>query len=105
MKFHFTITTTSEVKDHKINYDLQEIERFINTHLADKNFGSSIDEFYLGYEIADSKGKLKHYEQTANLRRYGRRYLLVVKQFDYRELKDKNLKEQFNILKTKILEA
>ena len=105
MEFNFTITTTAEVKQNKIKYDLQDIEKFINKKLADENFGSPIDEFFLGYEIADPKGTMKHYKETANLRRYGRRYLLVVKQFDYRELKEKNSIEQFTILKTKILEA
>jgi hypothetical protein len=105
MTFNFTITTTAEVKDDKINYDLKEIEKFINNKLVDETFGSSIDDFFLGYEIADPKGKLKHYKETANLRRYGKRYILVVKQFDYRDLKDRSPIEQFIILKTKILEA
>lgn len=105
MTFNFTITTTSEVKESEIHYDLAEIGKFVNKKLTGNFFGSSVDEFYLGYEVADSKGHMKHYEQTANMRRYGRRYLLIVKQFDYQDLKGKAALAQFAILKTKILEA
>jgi hypothetical protein len=50
---------------------------------------------------------MPHHPETANLRRYGTKYknLLVVKQFDYRQLKDLDDKGQFKILKEKILEA
>ena len=52
-------------------------------------------------------GRLHLWPQNANLRRYSFKYknLLVVKQFDYRELIDLNKKQQYEILKTKVLEA
>ncbi len=45
--------------------------------------------------------------ETADLKRYGLniKNLLVVKHFDYRQLKGKTFFEQFEILKEKILEA
>jgi len=105
--FNFVITTTAEVKDRDIHYDLNEVGDFINNKLAGQTFGTSIRKFDFGYEIADSKGYMPHHPETANLRRYGTKYknLLVVKQFDYRQLKDLDAKGQFKILKEKILEA
>ena len=99
MQFNFVVSTTWEVKDRDIHYDLNDIKKFINGRLLNKTLGTSVDVFHLGYEIADSQGELPHHQETANLRRYGRKYLLIVKQFDYSQLKDKNFKEQFNILK------
>lgn len=106
-RFNFVITTTAEVKDKDIHYDLNEVENFINNKLAGKTFGESIRKFDFGYEIADSKGYMPHHPETSNLRRYGTKYknLLIVKQFDYRELKELDIKGQFKILKSKILEA
>jgi hypothetical protein len=106
-RFNFVITTTAEVKDRDIHYDLNEVGDFINNNLAGQTFGTSIRKFDFGYEIADSKGYMPHHPETANLRRYGTKYknLLVVKQFDYRQLKDLDDKGQFKILKEKILEA
>jgi hypothetical protein len=105
MEFKFVISTTWEVKDKDILYDLIEIQKYINNRLVGKTFGVSVDKFLFGYEIADSEGELPHRSETANLRRYGKKYLLIVKQFDYRQLINRSGKEQFNYLKVKILES
>lgn len=106
-KFSFLITTTAEVKDKHIHYDLNKIEDYLNNKLSGKTFGSSIRQFNFGYEISDFQGYMKPYTQTAGLRRYGTKYknLLVVKQFDYQVLKNKSHFEQFEILKRNIIEA
>ena len=69
--FNFVITTTAEVKEKDIHYDLMEIQDFLNTRLIGKTFGKSIRQFDFGYEIADFQGCLKPWAETANLRRYG----------------------------------
>ena len=80
---------------------------YINNELSGKTFGASVREFDFGYEIYDFEGYMKPRAETAELRRYGTKYknLLVVKQFDYRNLKGKTHKAQFEILKLNILEA
>lgn len=105
--FNFVITTTAEVKDKDIHYDLIDIQDYLNNELSGKTFGKSVRQFDFGYEIYDSQGYMKPWEETADLKRYGTKYknLLVVKQFDYRQLKGKTHSEQFEILKEKILEA
>lgn len=107
-RFQFVITTTREVKDKDIHYNLTDIADFINNKLAGQTFGTSVRKFDFGYEIFDFQGDFAQFhEQTANLRRYGTKYknLLVVKQFDYRKIKELDKKRQFNLLKTRILEA
>lgn len=106
-KFNFIITSTAEVKEENIHYDLINLKDYLNTHLTGKTFGASVREFDFGYEIFDFKGKLKPYEQTKDLRRYGAKdkNILVVKQFDYQELKNKTPIEQFNLMRSKIIEA
>jgi hypothetical protein len=106
-KFLFVRTTTSEVSEGNIHYDLNNLQDFLNNALWGKTFGSSIREFRLGYEISDFTGILKPWLSTANLRRYSSRYrnLLIVKQLDYDKLKDLSQVEQFNMLKTNIIEA
>jgi hypothetical protein len=106
-KFLFVRTTTSEVSDGNIHYDLNNLQDFLNNALWGKTFGNSIREFRLGYEISDFTGILKPWASTANLRRYSSKYknLLVVKQLDYDKLKDLTQVEQFNMLKTNIIEA
>lgn len=105
--FNFVITTTAEVKDKDIYYDLMKIQDYLNNNLSGRTFGKSVRQFDFGYEIHDSQGYMRPWTQTAELRRYGTKYknLLVVKQFDYRQLKDKTHFEQFEILKVQILEA
>jgi hypothetical protein len=105
--FNFVITTTAEVKDKDIHYDLMKIQDYLNNNLSGMTFGKSVRQFDFGYEIHNSKGYMKPWTETAALRRYGTKYknLLVVKQFDYQQLKDKSHFEQFEILKTQILEA
>jgi hypothetical protein len=108
LKFKIHITKTYEVNDNEIHYDLNDIEYFINDQLADKTFGSSVQQFDFGYEIYDFKSDYaKSYIKTADYNRYGakNRSLLVVKQFDYGE--NKNLKpiEQYRILKNAILDS
>jgi hypothetical protein len=107
MKFNFLQSTTMEVKDNDIHYDLIEIKKFINDRLSSSNFGESIEKFNIGYEIYDFNGHMKPHPETANLKRWSikEKSLLVVKQFDYNLLKKLSAKEQFEILKSKILEA
>lgn len=106
-KFNFVITTTVEVKDKDIHFDLMNLQNYINNELSGKTFGESVKEFNFGYEIYDFNGYMKPRKETAELRRYGTKYkkLLIVKQFDYQNLKDKTHNEQFEILKQNILEA
>ncbi len=107
-KFRFHITKTWEVKDSEIHYDLNDIQDYINNKLSGKTFGKSIRQFDLGYEIFDFKGDFKDFRKdTKDYKRYGTKYknLLVVKQFDYRKMKGLTENQQFDILKTAILEA
>lgn len=106
-KFNFVITTTAEVKDKDIHYDLMKVQDYLNNELSGKTFGTSVRQFDFGYEIYDFQGYMKPWTQTADLRKYGTKYknLLVVKQFDYQRLKGKTHYEQFEILKQNILEA
>jgi hypothetical protein len=107
MKFNFLISTAVEVEDIDIHYDLMKIKDYLNNALSGKTFGESVKQFDFGYEIYDFQGHITPHKETADLRRYGTKHrnLLVVKQFDYRQLKGKTHKEQFEILKGKILEA
>ncbi|HEX8018558.1 hypothetical protein [Mucilaginibacter sp.] len=105
LRFNFVVTTTVEVKEKNIHYKLNDVEDFVNNNLSGIDFGTSVHAFHLGYEIADSKGYMQHHAETANLKRYGAKYLLVVKQFDYDELKQLDVHGQFKVLKNKILEA
>lgn len=106
-RFNFIITTTLEVQDKDIHYDLRKVEDYINNELSGKTFGASFRQFDFGYEISDFQGSILPFTQTADLKRYSTKHkrLLVVKQFDYQRLKDKTPYEQFEILKTNILEA
>ncbi|MBO9564957.1 MAG: hypothetical protein J7621_19430 [Niastella sp.] len=105
--FKFVQSSTVEVNEKHILYDLIQIEDFLNNGLAGRRFGQSIREFQFGYEIYDFQGRMKPWAQNANLRRYSAKYksLLIVKQFDYRQLKGKLLPEQLNILHSTIIEA
>lgn len=105
LRFNFVISTTAEVKEKNINYNLNDIQDFVNNKLSGIDFGISVRTFHLGYEIADSKGYMQHHAETAKLKRYGAKYLLVVKQFDYNELKQLDAHGQFKVLKNNILEA
>jgi hypothetical protein len=107
-KFQFHITSTWEVKDSEIHYDLNDIEDFINNKLSGKTFGKSIKKFDLGYEIFDFNGDFKDFrKQTKDLKRYGTKHknLLIVKQFDYANMKGLTENQQFEILEKAILEA
>jgi hypothetical protein len=106
--FKFVVTSSLGIKEDKIHYDLNEIQRFINTKIAGQTFGTSIKYFYLGYEIFDfTRDHANFMEPIINLKRFGRKfnYLLFVKKFDYNKLKDLAAGEQFKILKDTLIEA
>lgn len=108
IKFNFVITTTIEVANGDIHYDLNEIQDYINNMLVEQTFGTSIRQFDFGYELFDFNGQFAFFrQQTAELKRYGTKYknLLIVKQFNYAKMKMMNRKAQLNFLKEKILEA
>lgn len=106
--FKFVVTSSLGVRDDKIHYDLNDIQRFINTKIAGQTFGTSIKYFYLGYEIFDfTRDHANFMEPMINLKRFGKKfnYLLFVKKFDYNKLKDLNAAEQFKVLKDTLIEA
>ena len=86
---------------------MNKIQDFLNNELSGKTYGKSVRQFDFGYEISDFQGCIKPWKATANLKRYGTKYkrILVVKQFDYGHLRGKTHLEQFNILKSRIIEA
>lgn len=108
MKFNFHITTTIEVKEDKIHYDLIELEYFINNKLVGKTFGTSIEQFDFGYELYDFTGQFAEFnQQTIGLKKYRTKYkaILIVKHFDYAVIENLEAEEQINILTSSILEA
>jgi hypothetical protein len=108
-KFRFLQTITNEVDNNKIHLDLNSIEGFINNRLATHTFGKSITAMDFGFELYDFNGKFAPFfkEQTSGLIRAGTKYknYLVVKQFDYSQIKDLTLNEQHELLFSKILEG
>ncbi len=106
-RFNFVITSTAEVDDDRIHYDLNRIQDYLNNELSGRTFGKVVRQFDFGYEIADSQGRIPAWKETVGLKRYSRKYknLLVVKQFDYRQLKNMTAEEQFAVLKARILDA
>ena len=85
-RFNFRQTTTVEVENDKIHFDLNDIQDFINNGLVDKTFGESITTIDFGFELFDFEGSFASFmKQTENLRRYGTKFknFLVVKHFDY----------------------
>lgn len=106
--FKFVVTSSLGIREDKIYYDLNEIQRFIHTKLAGQTFGTSIKYFYLGYEIFDfTRDHANFMEPMINLKRFGKKfnYLLMVKKFDYNKLKDLGANDQFKVLKDTIIEA
>lgn len=106
--FKFVVTSSLAIREDKIYYDLNEIQRFINTKLAGQTFGTSIKYFYLGYEIFDfTRDHANFMEPMINLKRFGKKfnYLFMVKKFDYHKLKDVTAAEQFKVLKDTFIEA
>lgn len=107
-RFNFIRTETIEVDKKKIHFDLNEIQDNINNKISGKTFGKSIDTFDFGFELYDFNGGFaKFMKQTESYKRYGTKYknYLVVKQFDYSIVKDLDAKQQFELLKSKILEG
>jgi hypothetical protein len=107
-RFNFRRTETNEVDKKKIHFDLNEIQDTINNNIAGKTFGKSIDTIDFGFELYDFNGGFANFmKQTEGYKRYGTKYknYLVVKHFDYSVVKDLNGKQQFELLKNKILEG
>ena len=107
-RFNFRRTETIEVDKKKIHFDLNEIEDEINNKIAGMTFGKSINTIDFGFELYDFNGGFANFiKQTESYKRYGTKYknYLVVKHFDYSVVKDFEGKEQFDLLKHKILEG
>ncbi|OXA96115.1 hypothetical protein [Flavobacterium hercynium] len=107
-RFLFRRTETIEVDKNKIYFDLNEIQDFINNEIAGKTFGQSITAIDFGFELYDFNGGFAPFmKQTENYKRYGTKYknYLVVKHFDYSEIKNLDEKQQYQLLKEKILEG
>lgn len=107
-RFIFRRTETIEVDKSKIHFDLNDIQDFINNSIAGKSFGKSINAIDFGFELYDFNGGFASFmKQTANYQRYGTKYknYLVVKHFDYSQVKNLDDKQQYQLLKSKILEG
>lgn len=107
-RFFFRRTETIEVDKSKIHFDLNEIQDFINNEIAGKTFGKSVTTVDFGFELYDYNGSFATFmKQTENYMRYGTKYknYLVVKHFDYSELKNNNQVQQYQLLKAKVLEG
>jgi len=107
-RFHFLRTETAEVDKDKIHFDLNDIQDFINNHIAGKTFGKSVTDFDFGFELYDYNGSLATFlKETENYKRYGTKYknYLVVKHFDYSQIKNFDKQQQYQLLKSKILEG
>lgn len=107
-RFLFRRTVTVEVDKCKIHFDLTDIQDFINNHIAGRTFGKSVKAIDFGFELYDYNGGFADFmKQTDNYKRYGTKYknYLVVKHFDYSQIKNLDGQQQYQLLKSKILEG
>lgn len=107
-RFIFRRTVTVEVDKNKIHFDLNDIQDFINNHIAGKTFGKSVTAIDFGFELYDFNGGFATFlKKTENYKRYGTNYknYLVVKHFDYSQIKNLDGQQQYQLLKSKILEG
>lgn len=107
-RFIFRRTETVEVDKSKIHFDLNDIQDFINNHIAGKTFGKSVTAIDFGFELYDFNGGFAAFlKKTENYKRYGTKYknYLVVKHFDYSQIKNLDGQQQYQLLKSKILEG
>lgn len=107
-RFLFRRTETIEVDKSKIHFDLNDIQDFINNHIAGKTFGKSVTAIDFGFELYDFNGGFAAFlKKTENYKRYGTKYknYLVVKHFDYSQIKNLDGQQQYQLLKSKILEG
>jgi len=107
-RFLFRRTETIEVEKSKIHFDLNDIEDFINNHIAGRTFGKSVKAIDFGFELYDYNGGFATFlKKTENYKRYGTKYknYLVVKHFDYSQIKNLDGQQQYQLLKSKILEG
>lgn len=107
-RFHFLRTESAEVDKDKIHFDLSDIQDFVNNRIAGKTFGKSVTDFDFGFELYDYNGSLAAFlKETENYKRYGtkNKNYLVVKHFDYSQIKNLDEKQQYQLLKAKILES
>jgi hypothetical protein len=107
-RFLFRRTETVEVDKSNIYFDLNDIQDFINNHIAGKTFGKSVRTIDFGFELYDYNGGFAAFlKQTENYKRYGTKHknYLVVKHFDYSQIKNLDGKQQYQLLKSKILEG
>ena len=107
-RFHFLRTETAEVDKDKIHFDLNEIQDFINNEIAGRTFGKSVTTIDFGFELYDFDGGFATFlKKTENYKRYGTKYknYVVVKHFDYSEIKNLDEQQQYQLLKAKILEG
>lgn len=107
-RFIFRRTETIEVDKSKIYIDLNEVQDYINNEIAGRTFGKSVTTIDFGFELYDFNGGFATFlKQTENYKRYGTKYknYLVVKHFDYSEIKNLDEQQQYRLLKAKILEG
>ena len=105
-RFRFVQTTTIEVDDDRIHFDLNDIQAFINNGIARKTFGKSITAIDFGFELYDFNGQFASFhKQTEGLIRAGTKYknFLVVKHFDYSKVKTLDGRKRVEL--AKILKA
>ena len=101
-------TTTIEVDEDRIHFDLNDIQDYINNGIAGKTFGKSITEIDFGFELFDFHGQFASFQKlNAGLIRYGTKYknFLVVKQFDYSKVKTLDGRRQYELIESQILEG
>jgi len=107
-RFHFRLTMTAEVQNDHIHYDLNDIQDFINNGIAGKTFGTSINKIDFGFELYDFLGQFAaSAKQTMDLKRYspqGKNFL-VVKHFDYSQMKHMSGREQYEVIRSRVLEG
>ena len=107
-RFVFVRTTTIEVDDDRIHFNLNDIQDFINNGISGKTFGQSITGIDFGFELFDFQGQFASFQKpNAGLMRYGAKYkkFLVVKQFDYSKVKTLDRRRQYLLLESQILEG
>jgi len=124
MKFHIQVTTGGEVKtagwpDGPTVYygspietglwrvDIPKFEAFVAARLAPLTFGSSIDEFRFGFEIAELEAWGECFSKTANYmsHRPKSRLFVSVGQLEWQEVKHLTAQEQLSRLSDALIAA
>lgn len=106
MEFEITRTITIEYPKENLNVELNDLEKYLNENLLNKNYGNSVTKYFWGFELFKYDGSFSEFfGEEIESWKHSSKWFVTNSSFDWNLITKLNHLETLELIKTELISS